>query len=141
MIDPMSMREVINNLIDNAIEHTEPKTGTIEIIARLRDHEIETSVIDNGSGIPPEAIKHLFTKFFRYEGLKSTHGTGLGLYISKSIIEGHGGYIWVESHVDEGSAFSFRLPTKTKLAGQRPTSDTTNVTQGTHGWIKNNSLR
>ena len=141
MIDPMSMREVINNLIDNAIEHTEPKTGTIEIIARLRDHEIETSVIDNGSGIPPEAIKHLFTKFFRYEGLKSTHGTGLGLYISKSIVEGHGGYIWVESHVDEGSAFSFRLPTKTKLAGQHPTSDTTNVTRGTHGWIKNNSLR
>ena len=141
MIDPVSMREVLNNLVNNAIEHTEPKVGTIDIIAQLRDHEIETSVIDNGSGIPPEAIKRLFTKFYRYEGLKKNRGTGLGLYISKSIVESHGGYIWVESHIGEGANFSFRLPTKTKLAGQRPTGDTTNVTRGTHGWIKNNSLR
>jgi|GEM_PF-3845656 len=141
MVDPVSMREVLSNLVDNAIEYTEPKTGTVEVTAQLRDHEIETSVIDNGAGIPPEAIKRLFAKFYRYDSLKTTRGTGLGLYISKSIVESHGGYIWVESHVGEGSNFSFRLPTKTKLAGQRPTGDTTNVTRGTHGWIKNNSLR
>jgi PAS domain S-box-containing protein len=141
MVDPVGMKEVMLNLVGNAIAHTEPGTGKIEITARLHDHEIETSVLDNGSGIPSKAVGHLFTKFFRYEGLKSTRGTGLGLYICKSIIEEHGGYIWVETKLGQGANFSFRLPTKTKLAGQRPTSDTSEVTRGIHGWIKKSSLR
>jgi PAS domain S-box-containing protein len=141
MIDPIAMKEVILNLVGNAINHTEAKNGKIEVSAELVDHEIETSVVDNGTGIPAAAVSHLFTKFFRYEGLKSTRGTGLGLYICKAIIEEHGGYIWVETKEGKGSNFSFRLPTKTKLAGQRPTRDTSKVTRGIHGWIKNSSLR
>ncbi len=141
MVDPIGMKEVMMNLINNAIDHTESGTGKIEVTSKLVDHEIETSVVDNGTGIPGEAVQHLFTKFFRYEGLKSTRGTGLGLYICKSIVEEHGGYIWVETKLGQGSNFTFRLPTKTKLAGQRPTSDTSNVTRGIHGWIKNSSLR
>ena len=141
MADPIGMKEVMMNLVGNAIAHTEPGTGKIQVSSTLHDHEIETSVLDNGTGIPSEAVQHLFTKFFRYEGLKSTRGTGLGLYICKSIVEEHGGYIWVETKLGHGANFSFRLPTKTKLAGQRQTSDTSNVTRGIHGWIKNSSLR
>ncbi len=129
------------NLLSNAIAHTEPKTGKIELTARLHEHEIETSMADNGSGIPAEAVQHLFTKFYRYEGLKSTRGTGLGLFICKSIIEEHGGYIWVQTRAGHGANFSFRLPTKTRLAGQRPKRNTSKVTRGIHGWIKNSSLR
>jgi PAS domain S-box-containing protein len=141
MADTMGMKEVIMNLLSNAIAHTEPKTGKIELTARLHEHEIETSMADNGSGIPAEAVQHLFTKFYRYEGLKSTRGTGLGLFICKSIIEEHGGYIWVQTRAGHGANFSFRLPTKTRLAGQRPKRNTSKVTRGIHGWIKNSSLR
>ena len=100
MADPVGMKEVMMNLVSNAIAHTEAATGKIEVSAKLVDHEIETSVLDNGTGIPSEAVQHLFTKFYRYEGLKSTRGTGLGLYICKSIIEEHGGYIWVETQLE-----------------------------------------
>lgn len=140
-VDDMAMQEIFNNLISNAINHTEPGSGKISITTKLVDHEIETSVTDNGDGIPSEAIKHLFTKFYRYEGMHTTHGTGLGLYICKSIIENHGGYIWAESELGKGATFTFRLPAAKQVAGIRPPRHTTNVTKGAHGWIKDNSIR
>ena len=72
-----------------------------------------THITDTGQGIPTEAQNHLFEKFFRVSGIleQGSKGTGLGLYISKEIIELHHGEIWVESKEGSGSTFSFSIPT------------------------------
>ena len=67
------------------------------------------SVVDNGNGIPKEDIPHLFMRFSQGTSKKRSTGTGLGLYLSRQIIEAHGGKIWVESKVNKGSEFSFVL--------------------------------
>lgn len=114
LADPLYVTEVANNLITNAIKYTEGG-GWIKIEAKPEGAEIITSVADNGRGIPKEAIPKLFTKFFRVataaDRASSSKGTGLGLYISKSIIEMLKGRIWVESEVGKGSVFFFSLPT------------------------------
>lgn len=113
-VDKVRMSEVIANLITNAINYTNPN-GKIIVSVEQKEHEIVTSVTDTGIGIPADAISHLFTKFFRVtDGLTqqaSSQGNGLGLYISKSIVEMHKGKIWVESTVGKGSTFSFSIPT------------------------------
>ncbi|MDB5178748.1 MAG: multi-sensor signal transduction histidine kinase [Patescibacteria group bacterium] len=143
MADPMALREVIVNLVDNAITHTAPGTGAITITVSRHRNEIETSVKDNGVGIPSDAIPHLFTKFYRVSEMKSTsRGTGLGLYICKSIIETHGGHIWVDSAIGEGSVFTFRVPLEA-VAQDKPNSDnttTSTITRGAHGWIKDHPI-
>ena len=68
------------------------------------------SVSDQGTGIPAEAIPHLFERFYRAPGKRKTEGIGLGLYITKVLVEAHGGHIRVESEVGTGSTFSFTLP-------------------------------
>ena len=141
MLDQTALREVIVNLVDNAINHTEPGQGEITITIEHKNHEIETSVSDNGYGIPADAIPHLFTKFFRVNEMKSTtRGTGLGLYICKAIVEAHGGHIWVESEEGQGSKFAFRLPTRPVAHGPHAVDNdpTSSITRGAHGWIKKN---
>lgn len=109
--DKLRINEVIANLLSNAIAYT-PSGGKVEISVRVQGEEVITSVQDNGQGIPKEAIVHLFTKFFRVSGVleQGSKGNGLGLYISKAIVEMHHGKIWVESEVGKGSNFSFSLP-------------------------------
>ena len=68
------------------------------------------SVIDRGNGITGEDLPHLFDRFYRAKGGRKAGGMGLGLYITRGLIEAHGGRIWVESQVGEGSTFSFTLP-------------------------------
>jgi PAS domain S-box-containing protein len=142
--DASALREVLVNLIDNALSHTKPGTGVITITVMRHRDELETSVKDNGSGIPADAIPHLFTKFYRVNEMKSTtHGTGLGLYICKSIVEAHGGYIWVDSTEGEGTTFTYRLPFR-NVAHHGKLEDnksTTTITRGAHGWIKNHPVR
>jgi two-component system sensor histidine kinase BaeS len=143
MADPTALREVIVNLVENAITHTAPKTGTITVTIKRHRNEIETSVADNGTGIPADAIPHLFTKFYRVSEMKSTtRGTGLGLYICKSIVETHGGYIWVDSTLGEGSSFTFRIPLGAVAPNNASDDNTTTstITRGAHGWIKNNTI-
>lgn len=148
LADSTALREVLVNLIENAINHTQPNSGEITISVAQKGREIETTIQDNGSGIPADAIPHLFTKFFRVNEMKSTtHGTGLGLYICKSIVEAHGGHIWVESVEGEGSTFSFRLPIEPVAqakseADNKPNNKQTasSISRGAHGWIKNNSI-
>ncbi len=143
MADPSAIREVIDNLVSNAINHTQPGAGTIQVEVVPRRSSIETTITDNGSGIPADAIPHLFTKFFRVDELKSpTRGTGLGLYICRSILDAHGGTIIVESKLGEGSSFTFILPRRvvaTKAGAMDNNKHT--VTRGAHGWIKNNPVR
>lgn len=107
--DRLRVYEVISNLLTNAIKFT--KTGTITVMAAIKQntdsHQVIVTVKDTGSGIDPEIAPRLFTKF----ASKSESGTGLGLYISKSIIEAHGGKIWAENNVSGiGATFSFTLP-------------------------------
>lgn len=105
--------QVVSNLINNAIKFTSKKGGTIFVAAEKRNgskndnQEVVVNIVDTGEGIHHEIIPRLFTKF----ASKSNSGTGLGLYISKSIIESHGGRIWAENNPDgKGATFSFSLP-------------------------------
>jgi PAS domain S-box-containing protein len=111
--DKLRITEVLNNLVSNAINYTDPG-GTVTVWLESNEEEVTTYVKDTGIGIPAEALSHLFTKFFRVSGPleQGSKGTGLGLYISKSIVEMHHGRIWVESELNKGSTFMFSLPTK-----------------------------
>lgn len=110
-IDKIRITEVLSNLIDNAIVYT-PNNGSVTISIEDNGNEVITRVKDTGKGIPSTALPNLFTKFFRVSGFlsKESKGTGLGLYISKKIVEMHKGKIWVESEVNKGSVFSFSVP-------------------------------
>jgi signal transduction histidine kinase len=106
--DRMRISQVISNLLSNAVKFTEK--GTVYISADNKDGQVIISVEDTGPGIDPEIIPRLFTKFTS----KSQTGTGLGLFISKSIIEAHGGRIWAENNKDKkGATVAFRLPLET----------------------------
>lgn len=111
LLDPIRVVEVINNLISNAIKYSS-SGGRIDVTVESRPTEVITTVSDTGVGIPKEAIPHLFSKFFRVSNTlqKAEKGTGLGLFIAKSIIEKLSGKIWVESEVGKGSKFHFSLP-------------------------------
>ena len=111
-VDKVRIGEVLSNLISNAINYTEPG-GKIKVWAQGSGSSIVTKIADTGKGLPPEAIPQLFNKFFRVTSALEggTKGTGLGLYIAKSIIEMHHGKIWVESGgLGKGATFSFSLP-------------------------------
>lgn len=110
-VDKIRLQEVLNNLISNAIKYTDPG-GKITVWAEVKDKELITNVQDSGKGIPIEAQDQLFGKFFRVSGPMQggAKGTGLGLYITKSLVEMHHGKIWVKSEVGQGSTFSFSLP-------------------------------
>ncbi len=112
-IDFEKIRIVIDNLIRNAIKYT-PKGGKIVISLKKRKKEIEFSIKDNGIGIPQDQQDKIFRKFFRADNGKKidTTGSGLGLYIAKSIIEAHNGRIWFESEENKGTTFYFTLPIK-----------------------------
>jgi signal transduction histidine kinase len=97
--------QVVSNLIRNAIKFTD--SGTIAITSRIEGSNAIVSIKDTGSSIDPELMPRLFTKF----ATKSETGTGLGLYLSKKIVEAHGGKIWAENNKDgKGSTFEFTLP-------------------------------
>jgi len=139
--DGNSILHVINNLVDNAIKYS-PENGTIEISAKLNDGMVETQVKDYGIGIPANVVTNLFTKFYRSHRSKQiVSGTGLGLYLSKAIIEAHGGNIWVRSSEGTGSTFGFTLPIY-DAATKKSTDDNdqNGITRTRHGWIKNHAL-
>jgi signal transduction histidine kinase len=103
--DKVRIFEVISNLLSNAVKFT--KEGKITINAEKKDTQVLVSIKDTGSGIQPEIMPKLFSKYVTNSPL----GTGVGLFISKSIIEAHGGKIWAENNPDgKGATFTFRLP-------------------------------
>jgi NtrC-family two-component system sensor histidine kinase KinB len=107
LIDRLQIGRVISNLVINALRHT--KNGEIKISAEQRDNHVAISIADTGSGIPTEYLPHIFDKFVQVPDAP-TGGAGLGLAISKSIVEAHGGQISVQSQVGRGSTFTFTLP-------------------------------
>lgn len=140
-VDRVGIYEVLVNLIDNAIKYS-PSGTTITIRSSLtKDGMIETTVEDQGAGIPAGIMPNLFEKFYRSHRSRSqVGGTGLGLYLSKALVEAHGGKIWVRSREGQGSTFGFTIQPYTKLADEQKTGDNKDITRGAHGWIKNHSL-
>ncbi|MGQ9682087.1 MAG: PAS domain S-box protein [Anaerolineae bacterium] len=108
--DPLRLERILTNLWSNALKYSAPGTP-VTVTAAPRDAEVVTSVMDRGRGIPPEDLPHLFKRYFRTERAKEAgEGLGLGLYITRRLVEAHGGRIWAESEVGRGSTFSFSLP-------------------------------
>jgi len=106
--DKSRIAQVVTNLIANAIRFT--KRGNVSVaVTKGKANDVVVSIRDTGQGIDPEIIPRLFTKFVT----KSITGTGLGLFISKSIIEAHGGSIWAENNLNgRGATFTFTIPVK-----------------------------
>jgi len=109
--NPIRLRQVVTNFVNNAIKFT-PRGGTVTISARETEGEGAVEVKDTGIGIAPEDQAHVFDKFYRVKSaqVSGIEGTGLGLAIVKSIVEGHGGRVWVKSQPGQGSTFGFALP-------------------------------
>jgi len=110
--DSERIKQVLTNLIKNAMIAVEPKTGKIEIVLEQTPSEIQISVKDNGTGIPQEKQKDLFKKFYQVDTTltRERGGSGLGLAICRGIIENHGGKISVASEEGKGAKFTFTLP-------------------------------
>jgi two-component system, OmpR family, phosphate regulon sensor histidine kinase PhoR len=109
--DATLLRDVLQNLLDNAIQYT-PECGHIRVSADLRGKEAVVTVTDTGIGIPTADKERIFERFYRVDAARSREagGTGLGLSIAKHIVEAHGGHLWVDSVIGEGSKFSFSIP-------------------------------
>ena len=109
-VDPNRLREVLQNIIDNAIKYTSEGSVTIRLTGDTS--VIQIQVTDTGPGIPAEDVPHLFQKFYRVDNsmTRITSGTGLGLFISRRIIEMNDGRIWAESALGKGSTFFINLP-------------------------------
>jgi signal transduction histidine kinase len=115
--DERKIRQVVLNLLSNAIKFT-PEGGGIEVRVEPRDGSVEVSVTDTGIGIAPEDQEAVFEEF-RQVGTtdKKVEGTGLGLTLCRKFIELHGGKIWVQSQVGEGSTFTFTIPMRRSESG------------------------
>ncbi len=119
--DRERVRQIVANLIDNAVKHSQPGS---EVTAStwLDDGEAGVSVTDTGDGIPPEALGHLFDRFYRVDGARSrdSGGSGLGLAICQESAAAHGGRVWAESQPGRGSRFSLALPVDPVLSQSWP---------------------
>ena len=140
-VDKVSIYEVLNNLLDNAIKYSAAGNRILVSAQLTQDGMVETTVQDFGLGIPESVMPNLFDKFYRsHRSRAQIGGTGLGLYLSKAIITAHGGQIWVRSKEGEGSTFGFSLQPYSQLADAQKNSDNKEIVRGAHGWIKNHSL-
>ncbi len=142
-VDRVSSYEVLSNLIDNAIKYTPQNMSKKIVIKAVLNSEglVETTIQDNGRGIPTSVLPNLFEKFYRsHRSRNQVGGTGLGLYLSKAIVEAQGGHIWVRSKDNEGSTFGFTVLPYAKLADAQKNGDNNRISRGAHGWIKNHSL-
>ncbi|HEV8543007.1 MAG TPA: ATP-binding protein [Verrucomicrobiae bacterium] len=112
--DADRMQQVLYNLIDNAIKYGRPG-GNVRVSAISTEEAVQVVVEDDGPGIPEDAQERIFERFFRVDRARSREagGTGLGLAIVKHIVQSHGGKVWVESELENGSTFYFTLPHST----------------------------
>jgi two-component system phosphate regulon sensor histidine kinase PhoR len=109
--DAGRLRDVLQNLLDNAVQYTPPE-GHIIASAAVDGDEVVFTVADNGIGIPQAEQERIFERFYRVDEGRSREvgGTGLGLSIARHIAEAHGGRVWVESAIGQGSRFHFSVP-------------------------------
>jgi signal transduction histidine kinase len=111
MVDPQRFAQVVDNLLSNAVKYT-PAGGRVEVVLSVADERVDLVVVDTGIGIGARDRNHVFSRFFRTRqaSQQSVQGIGLGLSITKAIVESHGGRIEVESEEGRGSTFRVRLP-------------------------------
>jgi signal transduction histidine kinase len=140
-VDHTTISEVLVNIIENAIKYTHTD-APITIKTYLKDANfVETTVEDHGIGIPDGLVGHVFDKFYRsHRSSKAVGGTGLGLYIAKTIVDAHGGQIWVKTREGQGTTFGFTIPTYESVAHEIQSSDNGAIERSAHGWIKNHTL-
>ena len=138
--DRISIHEVINNLVDNAIKYSGSSDKIIISTGINSDGLVETSVQDFGLGIPESVMPQLFQKFHRsHKSSVQVGGTGLGLFLCKALVTAHGGNIWVRSKEGEGSIFTFTLLPYDQISSEQVEGED-GIIRGAHGWIKNHSL-
>ncbi|MEZ4641716.1 MAG: ATP-binding protein [Chloroflexota bacterium] len=109
--DPRRIKRVLRNLLDNAVKYA-PDGGLVVLRGVVRANDVAISIADQGVGISPEDMIPLFDKYFRARSSPDNHvpGTGLGLPLSRAIVEAHNGRIWAESQLGEGTTLHFSLP-------------------------------
>jgi signal transduction histidine kinase len=115
--DPDRLTQVLRNLVRNAVAHTQPE-DRIDVTARARDGRLVISISDSGPGIPAEHLEHIFERFYRAEESRSrdSGGSGLGLAIARALVEAHGGRIWAQSRLGQGTSMLLEIP------GYRPST-------------------
>ena len=141
--DRGSASEVLSNLIDNALKYSH-EGGVVNITAFVEGEFVHVSIQDYGIGMPASIISSLFHKFYRsHRSRETVAGTGIGLYISKAIVESHGGQVSVRSVEGEGSTFGFTLPIYSTVAEKIQAGGGSNenlITKDSDGWIKNHAM-
>lgn len=109
LADPDRLERVLTNLLSNALKYS-PSDTEVLLTARRAGGEAVVSMVDRGVGIAPEDLPHVFERYYRVKGTRKTEGLGLGLYITRMLVEAQGGRVWAESEPGKGSRFSLTLP-------------------------------
>ena len=138
--DRSSLSEVLSNIIDNALKYS--NEGGLVAVSAVQDGAFVTiKVQDHGIGIPANVMGNLFHKFYRsHRSRETVAGTGIGLYISKAIVESHGGQIGVVSREGEGSTFTITIPTYASVADKITDGSNSQLITSGSGWIKNHTM-
>ncbi len=111
MVDRVQLQQVFMNLMLNAIEAMKDSSGELTVKSELQDGQLQFSVSDTGVGLPKEKMDQVFSAFFTTKPL----GSGMGLSISRSIVESHGGRLWASANDGRGATFHFTLPTTAEI--------------------------
>lgn len=110
--DALQLQRVFSNLLINGINHS-PRGGKVEVVLESESAYHVVKVLDNGPGITEDELPHLFERFYQGQSDRQAKGSGLGLYLTRQIIEAHSGTIWAENRTPSGALFGFRLPAHT----------------------------
>ena len=140
--DTNAIGEVLGNFIDNAIKYSN-EGGMVSVTTAATSNFVTVSIEDHGIGMPEQVVGNLFHKFYRsHRSRETVAGTGIGLYICKSIVESHGGTVGVKSSEGEGSTFTFSLPVYASVADKLKIAGNSNESFIEHGegWIKNHAM-
>jgi PAS domain S-box-containing protein len=108
-VDPARLERILTNIIGNALKYS-PAEADVMVTAERVEGAIQVSISDHGAGIASGDVAHIFERFYRANRTRHSDGLGLGLYIAKTMVEAHGGRIWVDSQPNKGSTFHFTLP-------------------------------